>query len=355
MTAEWFSDVLPHSATVVGVVTEEIGANVGFMGEVHRCHLTWDRDEPGLSPSVIVKVPTQVDKNFAAGDALQSYEREIVVYQTLRPSLGLPMPNYLYGAMDPDPAPWLERPVIFLLDHLPIRATNWVIEQFLKHSGKSKRRYVLVIEDITDARPPAQVLGGSLDEARQALGVLARFHAANWMRTDAIEAYTRIWPVDRASRIGQAGYVRNRDAFVQRYGSTIGDDVLARLDEIQGRVPEICSMLAAEPWTLLHGDFRLDNLLFRPDGDIVVLDLQGLAYGRPAIDVAYFITSALTVDHRGRRRTTAPPLPRCPRRGGYLDLLVGRADPRLRPHQRAARASVRRRGRHPRHVDGRGR
>jgi hypothetical protein len=299
LTATWFTDVLSSGATVVGVRAEEVGADVGFMGEVHRCHLFWDRpDDANLPASVIVKLPTQVDENFALGDALQSYEREIVVYRTLRSSLGLPMPEFLYGAMDPDPAPWLERPVVFLLDHLPLRAANWLIAVFLRHSGRSKRRYVLVIEDIADARPPVQLAGGSLDDAHRALGVLARFHATNWMRTDAIESYARIWPLDRAMRIPQAGYVRNRDRFVERLGAVDGDEVVARLDDIQERIPDICSSLAAAPWTLLHGDFRLDNLLFRPEGEIVVLDLQGLASGRAAFDVAYFITSALTAEHR---------------------------------------------------------
>ena len=48
----------------------------------------------------------------------------------------------------------------------------------------------------------------------------------------------------------------------------------------------------------MHGDFRLDNVLFRPDGEIVVLDYQGLSRGRPGMDVAYFITTALTIEHR---------------------------------------------------------
>lgn len=285
-------------AEVTDVRTENIGVNVGFMGEVYRCHITWDRADPELADSVIVKLPTQVDENFAAGDALQSYEREIVVYQQLAPTLGLPLPTYIYGAMDPNPAPWLERPVLFLFDHLPIRGVNWVIAQFLKLSGKSKRRYILVLEDIVDARAPSQRIGGSLDDALRSLEVLARFHAANWMRTDALTMYSKIWPLDRASRVFQASYVRNRDDFVERFATNVDDDVVARLDEIQGRVPEISASLAAEPWTLLHGDFRLDNILFRPDGEIVVLDLQGIGYGRPAVDVAYFITTALTAEHR---------------------------------------------------------
>jgi hypothetical protein len=314
LTAGWFTEVLATGATVVDVRCEEIGVGVGFMGEVHRCHLTWERpaDAPddgrdvevaGLPPSVIVKTPTQIPENFAAGDALRSYEREIVVYQTLRSTLGVPMPGYYHSSMDPDPAPWMQRPLFFLFDHLSIRGINWVIAQFLKLSGKSRRRYILVIEDIADARPPTQMLGGSLDDARRALEVLARFHAANWMRPDATRRYRHIYPVDTVPRVGQASYVRNRGEFVERFGPLLHDGTLERLDAIQERVPEICSALAEEPWTLLHGDYRLDNVLFRPNGEMVVLDFQGVGLGRPAVDVAYFITTALTAEHRDEEET----------------------------------------------------
>lgn len=300
LTPDWFSGILGSGSTVLDVQTDDIGSDIGFMGEVHRCRLTWRvGGEPSDLPgSVIVKLPTQNDENFAVGDAMQAYEREIVVYQTLRSTLGLPMPHYFYGAMDPDPVPWLERPILFLFDHLPIRGVNWVIAQFIKLASKSKRRYILVLEDIADARPPAQLAGGSRDDAHRALDLLARFHARNWMRSEALAAYRKIWPVDRASRVFQASYVRNREHFVERFATVIDGDTMKRLDEINERVPSINAALAAEPWTLLHGDFRLDNLLFRPDGEIVVVDLQGLSSGRPAVDVAYFITTALTADHR---------------------------------------------------------
>ena len=74
--------------------------------------------------------------------------------------------------------------------------------------------------------------------------------------------------------------------------------MVARLDKVQEDLPFIIEPLGAEPWSLLHGDFRLDNLLYRPDGSMVVLDYQLLGYGRPGWDVAYFITTALSPDHR---------------------------------------------------------
>ncbi len=38
--------------------------------------------------------------------------------------------------------------------------------------------------------------------------------------------------------------------------------------------------------------------MFRPDGSIVVIDYQILGKGRPGWDVAYFITTALSPDHK---------------------------------------------------------
>ena len=114
-------------------------------------------------------------------------------------------------------------------------------------------------------------------------------------------------------------------AFVERFGDAVDDDIVARLDEIQERVPAISASLAAAPWTLLHGDFRLDNLLFRPDDEIVVLDLQGLSAGRPAVDVAYFITTALDAEHRDEEEAAPAHLPRCPGRRRRVDLLMGAA------------------------------
>ena len=305
LTAEWFTQILATGATVAEVRCEEIGAGVGFLGEVHRCHLTWEPLVGGaaaaaaLPASVIVKTPTQIPENFAVGDALRSYEREIAVYQKLRTTLGVPMPGYYHGAMDPDPAPWMQRPLFFLFDHLSVRGINWVIAQFLKLSGKSKRRYVLVIEDFADAHPPTQMLGGSLDDARRSLEVLARSSMPPTgcapTRPSTTGTSSRSTPFHVSDKPATSATVTSSS---NGSAPMLGDGMLERLDAIQERVPEICSLLAAEPWTLLHGDYRLDNVLFRPNGEIVVLDFQGLSSGRPAVDVAYFITTALTAEHR---------------------------------------------------------
>jgi aminoglycoside phosphotransferase (APT) family kinase protein len=51
--------------------------------------------------------------------------------------------------------------------------------------------------------------------------------------------------------------------------------------------------LAAAPNTLVHGDYRADNILFDPQGEIALLDFQLIGSGSGAYDLAYFVTQSL--------------------------------------------------------------
>ncbi len=49
----------------------------------------------------------------------------------------------------------------------------------------------------------------------------------------------------------------------------------------------------------MHGDYRLDNLLFPPSGPgVCAVDWQTLSLALPARDLAYFTGTSLTVDDR---------------------------------------------------------
>ncbi len=300
LTAQWFTEILaaPRSASVTWVDTEPVGEGVGFVGELFRCKLRWDSDHPDLVQSVVVKVPSTVAANRGVGEGLLAYEREIAVYRDLTDGLGLPMPTHIYSELEPNPAPWLARVFEILLDRLPLSGVNWMIKKSLDLPDSLLRRYVLVMEDIDDARPAAQFDGGTLDDAIEALELLAKFHAANWMNESLLNREPLVWSVARTPKVFQASYLRNRDDFVERFGELLGPAMVARLDAINTVVPELGARLAEPPWTVLHGDYRLDNLLFRPGGEIVVLDYQLLSHGRAGWDVAYFITTALDPTHR---------------------------------------------------------
>ncbi|MGY6501692.1 MAG: phosphotransferase [Acidimicrobiales bacterium] len=303
LTAAWFTTALaPHAsgASVRDVRTDIIGTDVGFAGEVYRCHLDWiDDDRCDAPASVIVKVPSQRPENRATVEAVNAYEREILVYRHLGTDLGLSMPAHLYSDFTPNPAPWFEPVMRFLFARLPMGALAWLVGRALSFAGRSTRRYILVLEDVADARPPCQLDGGSIDDARAALTALAQFHAANWRRSDRLATHRFIAASNELPRLRQATYRRNRDEFLATFEHTLTPAVVERLDRVQDRLPEHLDHLTSDPWTILHGDYRLDNLLFRPDGSLVVIDPQLIAWGRPALDVTYFLSTALTPDNAG--------------------------------------------------------
>ena len=61
-------------------------------------------------------------------------------------------------------------------------------------------------------------------------------------------------------------------------------------------VAALLGQLDEAPNTLLHGDYRADNLLFAEDGAPILLDFQLTGTGSPAYDLAYFITQSLDGD-----------------------------------------------------------
>jgi hypothetical protein len=63
----------------------------------------------------------------------------------------------------------------------------------------------------------------------------------------------------------------------------------------------VASWLLAEHnrFALLHGDYRLDNMLFYPDGaGVTVVDWQTLGVGLPTRDLAYFTATSLKPELR---------------------------------------------------------
>ena len=67
------------------------------------------------------------------------------------------------------------------------------------------------------------------------------------------------------------------------------------------RVARIKHRLAEPPQTLVHGDYRLDNLFFgdsESDHTLTVIDWGDVLRGRGMYDVAYFLTGSMRIEHR---------------------------------------------------------
>ena len=302
LTPEWLTRTLResgllHDASVVEVETELLGVGQSFIGDVVRLRLTFDRQVPGAPPTLIVKLPTsRLGANRGIGQMAGAYEREIRFYRELGADAGPRTPKHYYSAMEEAPGSQYTVAFIQFFDRLPRWLIRLVIRFFLWLSRFGNRRYLLMLEDLAPARVGDQVEGCSREEAERALRAGAKLHARYW-RSPLLWERWWIIPIDTGPNMAQVYFEDTREQFIERYSERLTESALAQLEWLRSHGPEVVRGLASAPPTLLHGDFRLDNMFFDDaNGDVLLFDWQGTLRGPAAFDVAYFLSAALGID-----------------------------------------------------------
>ena len=152
--------------------------------------------------------------------------------------------------------------------------------------------FVLVLEDLQDWDNADHLAGLSLDRARCSVTHLAGLHA--WSNepanADVLEAFPSMdSPMMRdllpsAFGVGWQMYRENAAAPVPPAVATFAE----RFAE---HAPKALKALT-ERATLVHGDFRADNMFFAGD-QLKVVDFQFAAQGVGAVDIAYLLSQGL--------------------------------------------------------------
>ena len=270
--ADWLTTVLRDRglldrARVAAVTASAIGT--GQMADTVR--FTLDYEPAGSGPATIVgKFTSSDEQSHATGRVMRAYEVEVRFYTEVAPRVTSRLPRLLFAAIDPDEA--------------------W---------------FTLLLEDVADAVPGDEIAGCDAGIAAAALGQLAGLHAPCW---EADDLAASPW-VNRSTPEGDAFTATIVTgvfpSFLTRYGDRLAPDQVELLESF---VPRLGAWMVRErgPCTIVHADFRLDNLLFTPDDPKpVVVDYQTVIWGSGAYDVAYFVGGCLEPDVR---RTSAAEL-----------------------------------------------
>lgn len=253
LTAAWVSEAL--GTAVTEVVAEQVGT--GQIGTCYRLRLT-GTDVPA---SVLVKLPAadQGSRDLLAG----AYRGELIFYAEIAPTVAVRVPACHFAVIAPD-------------------------------SGD----FTLVMEDLAPAVQGDQIAGCSVDQARDAVVNLAGLHGPRWS-DPTLEDFDHLalsGPEDAAMLAELAG--PTTELFIDGLGDLLAaEDV----DTLRSCVPviEAWSLARSERFALVHGDYRLDNLMFAPAGagpavpPVVAVDWQTLSLGLPARDLAYFVGTSL--------------------------------------------------------------
>lgn len=285
---------LLQNQTILNVDARVIGEGAGFMGEVVDIQLTLSPEAGAAPRAVIVKIPTAL-KNRRVGQTLGVYEREIRFYRELQPELAIRTPRHYFSAMDVtrDPADVIK--LFRLLSKMPL----WLIRLLIPLSnwlnGRTLLHYILVIEHLGEYRAADQVSGCSPNDAKMALRTMAKMHAQFW-NSNRFHEFPWLIPLEYAAKPVQMLFLDAVDDF-KAENSHLGPTVMALLDWLKKHYFELVAAMATRPKTLLHGDFRLDNLCFDDQADEAILfDWQTVAIGSNGSDLAYFLSAAVDTD-----------------------------------------------------------
>ena len=268
ITSEWLTDALRSSSiittsSVTSVDAGDTAAGHGFTGQIARLSVTYDSHGDGAPKSIIAKFPSYDPAIRAAvTDSAMSYEREIRCYENLLRHVDLSTPLLYHSAYDAE-------------------------------SGDC----ILLLQDLAPARFGDNVGNPSREDIESAIRAIARFHAdfwesprldyLDWLPGFAQDAEMR----QRAFREAQGPFLSTWSKFLQP--TTI--DIVERLG---GSLARIRQQLSRSPRTVLHGDYRLDNLAFVESGGPTVIDWQAPSIGRSVADIAYLIVYCIDLKER---------------------------------------------------------
>ena len=115
-------------------------------------------------------------------------------------------------------------------------------------------------------------------------------NAITGLTVSSSDAFREAWSVNRILLPADEKVLEQWSALANRYPSYV---------DFAEAIPELLTRLSQPPTTLIHGDFRLDNLFFRADG-LTVIDWQLISRGRAAYDLAYFMSQSLPPEQRAR-------------------------------------------------------
>jgi hypothetical protein len=264
LTASWLAEAI-GAGVVADFAVERIGT--GQMSECYRVRLSYA--DAGCSPvkgpeSVVLKVAATDPVSRQTGLALGLYEREVRFYGDIAPRLGGPIAPCFHAAID--------------------TATG---------------AFDLLLGDAGPAVVGDEIAGATTEQAALAVVELGRLHGPLLRDTSLAEAP---W-LNREAPLNQAMITQLYGGFIERYGDQIAPEHRVVCEHL---IATFDGYLAqeAEPGRiegLVHGDYRLDNMLFgTADADraLTVVDWQTVSWGPALTDLSYFLGCALSTQDR---------------------------------------------------------
>ena len=267
LTPDWLTDALTagghlDGARVVEATSRPLGT--GQMCDSFRVALRYDRDDHNGPAGLVAKLPSADPTSRSTAVSMRSYEKEVRFYQQLAPQLPVATPTAFHADIDPP-------------------------------SGA----FTLHLEDLAPAEQGDQLAGCDVDLAVAAVAELVKLHAPRWGDPTLVDLEWLHGDREAGAALMATLLPALWAGFQERYDTEIDAAARSAGEVLFTRIERYLTPTGG-PTTVVHGDFRLDNLLVDAEAAVVrgVVDWQTCAVGPALHDVAYFIGAGLLPDVR---------------------------------------------------------
>ncbi len=234
----------------------------GKMGSNVRLHIGYSEPESGAPPSLVGKFPAEDPRAREMAGAQGAYHKEVMFYRHLAPGTAMRTPAIYASEISED--------------------------------GLT---FMLLMEDLAQAQVGNNLEGASLAQTRLAVREAAKLAASFYGDEAAVQCDYVVTPArDDGGALGQAFLEQCWPGFVDRFGGGLD---AASLDFGSYYVSQHSRFVTRYqgPKTIIHGDFRSENILFEADSAITV-DWQTAMESSALTDLAYFLGGSLETEAR---------------------------------------------------------
>lgn len=253
MRPDWLAEKLGQRPDALrGFAAAKVGT--GQMCDSFRLTLDWATGVEAPQ-SVIAKCPSHDEASRNIAKLTGTYVKEVSWYRELAADSGVAAPHCFHAEIADDEVD-----------------------------------FILLLSDLSPARQGDQLAGLGLVGLAPCIDAAAGLHALLWNdpRLDALP-----WLARDNSEVVRALFPQLYEGFRERYAKRLAPDVLDLGAGIAARLDAYLARPTAAQ-TIVHGDLRIDNILFAPDGDACwLVDWQTLGRGSGATDLAYLLGTSI--------------------------------------------------------------
>ena len=262
MQPQWLEEALVEAGhrppPVTGVEVRPMDDRAGAMGEVGIARVTYGA-ATDLPSQFVAKCPLDNDLARLYNSATLAYQREAGFYSDMAATTasvsGLRIPKCFVNLFDPE-----------------------------------TQGATLLLERIHPAEKGDNLRGTTFERMQMLVRDLARLHGAFWMDETLLE---HDWLTDWRSPVLLLAIPFVRDAWTgmrSRYPEHHPDDIAALVDVFMADIEGWLERFNQRPWTFLHQDYELDNVLFGDNGPVIV-DWQTPMRSFPSDDLGWLFLS----------------------------------------------------------------